>query len=90
MHQKASNKFCAMELHDAELIFTVIFITERYLFIFYTDKALIADCNTMTIASQLSNNTICVVEAMFAIHHPVFLHELFKHTIDLINSGNTM
>ncbi len=62
MHQEPSNKLGAGELHDTGLVFSVIFITERYLVFIHIDKALITDRNTMTVASQVSDNTIRVIE----------------------------
>lgn len=71
MHQETTDELGRLQWHDAVFVVAVVFIVEPHLVVIHLDQALITDCNTMTVACQIANDAVRMIEAGFAIHHPV-------------------
>ena len=88
MHQEAADKLVTMQRHDFRLVVFVVFIAEPDLIFLQVDESLVTDRNPVAITCEVCDDAIGMIEAMFAIHHPVFLHQLVEYPIDFIGIGD--
>ena len=78
MHQEAADKLAALQGKDFVLVIPVVFVTEAHLTLIHIDNAPLTDSDFMTVAGQIPNHTVGMVQAVFAINHPIALHQLIQ------------
>ena len=74
MHQEPADKLTVMQGHDLVLTIPVVFVMEPYLILVDVDNTLITDRDTMRITCEITDDAVGSVQAVFAVHPPVFLH----------------
>ena len=89
MQQETADKLAVMQRHDLGLIIPIVFIAEADSILVDVDNALIADRDTMRITREIAYDAVGAIQAVLAIHHPVFLHQLVKHDIDFARMSHS-
>ena len=74
MHQESADKFTIMQWHDLLPVIPIVFVAESNLILLDVDKSLIADRDSVRVSGEITDDTICAVQAVSAIYDPVFLH----------------
>ena len=67
-------------------VFAILLVMETNTVLVYTDKALIADRNAVTVPCQVLDDGLCMIHTGLAVDHPVFLHDLVEYPIHFTGS----
>ena len=74
VHQEPSDKLTVIQRHDLLPEIPIVFVAESNLILLDVDQVLIADRDSVCVSGEISDHTIGAVQAVTAIHAPVFLH----------------
>ncbi len=77
-------KLAVFERHGLLPIVPIVFVAKLNFIILQADNALITNRDSMGVSGKIADDAVGSVETVFAIYHPVFLHQGIEHFIDLI------